>query len=84
MAKYIYKDLNLNRKEVNTRVSKLKPDSYEAKNFTTDDKKAITERSKACDNVCALQNGNEVNLYLKYCMFNIAACKMQEVGKIKQ
>jgi hypothetical protein len=84
LAKYIYKDLQLNRKEVNTRVSGLAPDSYEAKNFTTDDIKAITERSKSCDNICALQNNNEVNLYLKYCMFNIAKCNMQEIGKIKQ
>jgi len=84
LAKYIYKDISLNRKEVNTRVSKLAADSYEAKNFTTDDKKVITEKSKTCDNVCALQNNNEVNLYLKYCMFNLAKCSMQEVGKIKQ
>jgi hypothetical protein len=84
LAKYIYKDLSLNRKEVSTRINKLKIDSYEAKNFTTEDIKDITEKSKTCQNTCALQNANEVNLYLKYCMFNIAKCNMQEVGKIKQ
>jgi len=84
LAKYIYKDISLNRKNVNTRIGKLKTDSYEAKNFTTDDKQVITEKSKSCDNICALQNSNEVNLYLKYCMFNIAKCNMKKVGKIKQ
>lgn len=84
LAKYIYKDFYLNWKEVNTRISKLKIDSYEGKNFTTDDKKVITEKSTTCENTCTLQNNNEVNLYLKYCMFNISKCNMQEVGKIKQ
>jgi len=84
LAKYIYKDLTLNRKEVSTRINKLKIDSYEAKNFTTEDIKNITDKSKTCQSACALQNANEVNLYLKYCMFNIAKCNMQEVGKIKQ
>jgi hypothetical protein len=62
----------------------LKADSYEAKNFNSDNIKMITERSKSCDGICALQNNNEVNVYLKYCMFNLAKCTMQEVGKIKQ
>ncbi|MEI8008446.1 MAG: hypothetical protein WCI00_03320 [bacterium] len=62
----------------------MKTDSYEAKNFTSDDKKIITEESKSCDTSCALQNNNEVNVYLKYCMFNLVKCSMQEVGKIKQ
>ncbi len=84
LAKYIYKDIALNRKEVNTRVNKLKTDSYEAKNFNSDDRKMITEKIKTCDTTCALQNNNEVNLYLKYCMFNLTKCNMQEIGKIKQ
>ena len=84
LAKYIYKDININRKEVNTRINNLKTDSYEIKNFTSDDKKDITEKSKTCTSSCALQNANEVNIYLKYCMFNIAKCNMQEIGKIKQ
>ncbi|MEI6673023.1 MAG: thrombospondin type 3 repeat-containing protein [bacterium] len=84
LAKYSFKDITLNWKEVNTRINKLKTDSYEAKNFTSEDKKNIIEKSKTCDSTCALQNSNEVNLYLKYCMFNIVKCSMQEVGKIKQ
>gem|GEM_PF-683566 len=84
LAKYIYKDLSLNRKEVNKRVIGLKADSYEAKNFTTENKKAIAEKSTTCENTCTLQNKSEVELYLKYCMFNINKCNMQEVGKIKQ
>jgi hypothetical protein len=84
IARYIYKDLTLNRKEVNSRISKLKTDSYEAKNFTADEKTTISGKSKTCESTCALQNANEVNLYLKYCMFNIVGCNMQEVGKIKQ
>ncbi|MCX6825326.1 MAG: PKD domain-containing protein [candidate division SR1 bacterium] len=84
LAKYMYKDIGLNRKQVNTRINNLKKDSYEAKTFNSDDIKNITEKSKSCSNVCALQNNNEVNIYLKYCMFNLAKCNMQEVGKIKQ
>ena len=84
LAKYIFKDLTLNRKEVNTWINTLKIDSYEAKNFTIDDKNTIIAKSKTCENNCGLQNANEVSLYLKYCMFNIAKCSMQEVGKIKQ
>lgn len=84
LAKYIYKDILLNRKEVNTRINKLKTDSYEAKNFTSEDKNTITEKSKSCGNSCTLQNADEVNLYLKYCMFNLSKCWMQEIGKIKQ
>ncbi|HBB04837.1 TPA: hypothetical protein DCZ39_08380 [Patescibacteria group bacterium] len=84
IAKYIYKDMSLNRKEVNTRVTNLKADSYEAKNFNSNEIKSITEKSKSCDNICALQNNTEVNLYLKYCMFNVTKCNMKEVGKIKQ
>ena len=83
IAKYIYKDMSLNRKEVNTRVTNLKADSYEAKNFNSNEIKSITEKSKSCDNICALQNNTEVNLYLKYCMFNVTKCNMKEVGKIK-
>ena len=84
LAKYIYKDIALNWKEVNTRVSKLKTDSYEAKNFNSTDKSMIAEKIKTCNTTCALQNVNEVNLYLKYCMLNLAKCNMKEVGKIKQ
>lgn len=84
LAKYVYKDLQLNRKEVNTRVTKLKTDSYEIKNFNSDDKKVISDKSKTCNTICSLQNSSEVSLYLKYCMFNLAKCSMQEVGKIKQ
>ncbi len=84
IAQYIYKDLSLNRKEVNTWIGWLKQDSYEANNFTQADRKTITETSKSCEKDCILKDASEVNLYLKYCMFNIGKCDMQEVGKIKQ
>jgi PKD repeat protein len=84
IAKYINKDLYLNRKTVDTRLKWQKIESYQAKNFNTDDRKMITERSTACENTCALQNKEEVNLYLKYCMFNIGKCNMQAVGKIRE
>lgn len=84
IAKYIAKDLNLNRKNVDKRVNNLKADSYEAKNFTSNDKTILSKRSKECENICALQNKEEVNLYLKYCMFNLNACNMKEIGKIKE
>ncbi len=84
LAKYIYKDLTLSRKQVNTWIAWLKTDSYERRNFTTDDITAITAKAKTCENICGLQDASEVNLYLKYCMFNLAKCSMQEIGKIKQ
>lgn len=84
LAKYIYKDLSLNWKDVNTRVKKLNADSYEAKNFNSTDRQLIADKITECDNICALQNINEVNLYLKYCMFNIKNCEMQEIGKIRE
>jgi len=84
LAKYIYKDITLNRREVNKRLTSLKANSYEAKNFTTDNKKTIAERSTTCENTCALQDKNDILLYLKYCMFNINKCNMQEIGKIKK
>lgn len=84
LAKYIYKDLYLNRKDVGKRVTALKASSYEAKNFTTDNKKTIAERSASCESACALQDKDDVAIYLKYCMFNLGKCDMQEAGKIKQ
>lgn len=84
IAKYIYKDTSVNWKEVNTRGNNLRANSYEEKNLTIEDKKIITEKSESCTNTCALQNTNEMNIYLTYCMFNLNACGMQEIGKIKQ
>ncbi len=84
LAKYTYKDLYLDRKEVNKRIDELKQWSYEEKNFTTEQKETINKKSESCENICFLQNKDEVNVYLKYCMFNLKQCNMQEIGKIRQ
>ena len=84
IAKYIYKDISINRDQVYTWRKNLKADSYEARNFTSQDTQYITQKSKWCAGTCALENANEVNLYLKYCMFNVSKCSMKEFGKIKQ
>jgi len=84
LSKYIYKDIGLNWKEVNTWVKSLKEDSYEAKNFNSTDRQLIADKITACNQTCALQNNNEVNLYLKWCMFNLKKCDMQAVGNIKE
>jgi hypothetical protein len=45
----------------------------------------IKERAKECGkNSCSLQNTNELNIYLKYCMFNLKECGMISFDKIKE
>jgi hypothetical protein len=78
LSKYLYEGTQMPWKAANQRIQKLKIDSYEAKSFTTEEKKIINEESKRCDkDVCYLTTANHMQLYLKYCMFNLSSCGMQ-------
>jgi hypothetical protein len=85
LAKYMYPNIQIDRKQAQNRVSKLKTDSYEYKTLTTDDIKAIKDNATACSNEpCYLTRASDVSTYLKYCMFNLQICGMESVGKLKQ
>lgn len=85
LAKYIYPDIQIDWKQAQKRVAKLKPDSYESKTLTTDDKKIILDNSKSCSETnCYLTEAAQVKTYLKYCMFNLSICGMETMGEIKQ
>ena len=85
LAKYIYPDIQIDWKQAQKRVAKLKSDSYEGKTLTTDDKKIILDNSKSCTETnCYLTDASQVKTYLKYCMFNLAICGMEPMGNIKQ
>lgn len=85
LTKYIYPDIQIDRQQAQKRVTKLKPDSYESKTLTTDDKKNILDNSKSCKETnCYLTEAKQLPTYLKYCMFNLAICGMEAMGDIKQ
>ncbi|MCX6823084.1 MAG: thrombospondin type 3 repeat-containing protein [candidate division SR1 bacterium] len=85
LAKYIYPNIQIDWKQAQNRVTKLKPDSYESRTLTTDDKQIILDNSKSCKETnCYLTEAKQVATYLKYCMFNLAICGMQPLGNIKQ
>jgi hypothetical protein len=85
LAKYIYPDIQIDWKQAQKRVAKLKADSYESKTLTTDDKKIILDNSKSCNETnCYLTDASQVKTYLKYCMFNLSICGMEPMGNIKQ
>ncbi|NCO98303.1 hypothetical protein GW864_04005 [bacterium] len=63
----------------------METNSYIAKNFTSADQKIIDDNAKTCGGTaCALKNADEVKTYLKYCMFNLSACAMGDMGATKQ
>jgi hypothetical protein len=81
----MYPDIQIDWKQAQKRAAKLKPDSYENKTLTTDDKKIILDNSKSCNETnCYLTEAKQVQTYLKYCMFNLAICGMEPMGNIKQ
>ncbi len=84
ITQYIYQDITMNRTTVQKRISGLKPDSYEYKNFSSADLKTIKQNAVECKDTCALKKASDVQIYLKYCMFNLTQCGMQAYGKIKQ
>lgn len=84
LSKNIQKDISINRKEVYTRRKKLSPNSYEYKNISWEEQQVIQKNNTNCETTCSLQNAEEMNIYLTYCMFNLSKCGMQEIGKIRQ
>lgn len=85
IAKYLYSTYSLHWNNVQERISDLRSRSYEYKTFTKDDLNTIKKRAKDCwKNICSLQNSNELNIYLKYCMFNLKECGMIPFEKIKE
>lgn len=85
IAKYLYPIYGLNRNDAQDRISGLRSRSYQYKTFTKDDLDIITKRAKDCwKQVCPLQNANELNIYLKYCMFNLKECWMIAFDKTKE
>lgn len=85
IAKYLYPIYSLNWNTVNTRVNDLNSRSYAYKNLSETDIKTIKTRSKECGKqICSLQSADELNIYLKYCMFNLNECGMIPFDKIKE
>ena len=85
VAKYIYNGFSLNRETAKDWLEGLETNSYIAKNFTSADQKIIDDNAKTCGGTaCALKNADEVKTYLKYCMFNLSACAMGDMGATKQ
>jgi len=84
IGKYIYRDINVDRKKIEAWLYTVNPGSYQDKVLHTQDKTIIQENSKICESTCRLQNQHEISTYLKYCMFNLKSCNMQEIGRIKQ
>jgi len=85
IAKYLYPTYALQRSNVQERISDLRSRSYQYKTFTKDDLDIIKKRAKDCGkNICTLQDSNELNIYLKYCMFNLKECGMIPFEKIKE
>ncbi|MDD3262458.1 MAG: PKD domain-containing protein [Candidatus Absconditabacteria bacterium] len=85
IAKYLYPTYALHRNNVQERISDLSSRSYQYKTFTKDDLDIIKKRAKDCGkNICTLQDSNELNIYLKYCMFNLKECGMIPFEKIKE
>lgn len=85
IAKYLYPIYSLNWNVVQERVDDLNSRSYAYKNLSEDDLSTIKKRSKECGKqICSLQDANELNIYLKYCMFNLKECGMIPFEKIKE
>ncbi len=85
LAKYLYPIHSLNRSEAKSWIDWLSSRWYQYKTFTSDDIEIIKQRAKDCGKQsCALQNANELNIYLKYCMFNLKDCGMIPFEKIKE
>ncbi|MEI7562846.1 MAG: hypothetical protein WCJ39_03965 [bacterium] len=85
LAQYLYEGVQMQRNNANQRIQKLKPDSYEAKSFTSEDKTTIAQEAKKCaQDGCYLTSPKQVQLYLKYCMFNLSSCNMQAFEGLKQ
>jgi len=85
ISKYIYSVYSLNWIEAKAWIKKLDTNSYQYKTFSSTDIATINEKAKICKNqACTLENTNQFNIYLKYCMFNLKSCGMVPFDKIKE
>lgn len=85
IAKYIFQDFSLDWKEAKNWLDTLDPSDYQYKTFNAGDIKTLTDNANTCKTPpCSLQNAGEVKTYLKYCMFNLSACGMGEIGSVKE
>jgi len=85
IAKYLYSNYSFNRDNAKKWIEWLRNWSYEYRTFSESDIKTIKSRAKDCGKqVCTLQDANELNIYLKYCMFNLKECGMIPFDKIKE
>ncbi len=85
ISKYLYSSHSLNWDTANTWIKKLRSWSYEHRTFTKDELTIITKKAKECGKTsCSLQDIEEFNIYLKYCMFNLKSCGMIPFWKIKE
>lgn len=72
---------SISRTDVKSWLKKVGNSSYEYKTF---DRNELTLIAAAPNLQTALQNGKELNIYLKYCMFNAAKCGFsvfEEIGE---
>lgn len=85
ISNYIYSINTMNWQAAKSWIYKLSPTDYQYKTFSASDIATIDSKAKTCVNQsCVLENTNELNVYLKYCMFNLDACDMVPMGDIKQ
>ena len=85
ISQYLYHMYALNWNDVQNRVDDLYTRNYAYKNLTETDISTIETRAKECwKQSCFLQNSEELNIYLKYCMFNLKECGMIPFEKIKE
>jgi hypothetical protein len=85
LAKYIYPVYSANWKTIDTWVNRLFFWEYAYRTLNDQDIELIEKRAEECgDQLCSLQSAEELNTYLKYCMFNLKACAMIPFDKIKE
>jgi hypothetical protein len=85
ISKYVYSAYALNWIEAKNWIKKLDLNSYQYKTFSSKDITTINDKAKVCKNqACALENTEQLSIYLKYCMFNLQSCGMVPFEKIKE
>lgn len=82
---YIYKDYKANRADIYSRYKNLKSWSYQYNTLNERDKKIIESEYQLCKtNVCTIWDSQIFHTYLKYCMFNLSSCQMNDIGWVSQ
>lgn len=80
---YIYDKYSVNWQDIQNWVNHLKPGSYADQYLTSDEKEMIKLYSEQKIS-WKLPNEEALQPYLKYCMFNLKTCDMENFGKIWQ